>query len=150
MKYTLYSVLVFVVLAGIPAFLQEKRSHIIITETVSKAWHQRDLEKRAVLGAKAMRYFYELTPAQTIHFESVVASRDGDICYVAESLDARRSPEMVFAFFERGAKDIRYNLSFTEFQSLDCGGPGSRDLPPKFVPDATFPTCKQITGAHPL
>jgi len=27
MKYTLYSVLVFVVFAGIPAFLQEKQSH---------------------------------------------------------------------------------------------------------------------------
>jgi hypothetical protein len=47
MKYTLYSVLVFLVFAGIPAFLQEKRSHVL-AETVAVAWHQPELEKRAV------------------------------------------------------------------------------------------------------
>jgi hypothetical protein len=61
MKYASASVLIFTVFAGIPAFLQEKRSHIL-AETVSVAWHQPELEKRAVQGARILRDVYEATP----------------------------------------------------------------------------------------
>jgi hypothetical protein len=60
MKYT---VLVFVVFAGIPTFLQEERSHIL-AETISTAWHRPELEKRAVQGARILRDIYEATPEQ--------------------------------------------------------------------------------------
>lgn len=134
MKYTRYSVLVFVVFAGIPAFLQEKRSHII-AETISKAWHQPDLERGAARGARMLRAVYETTPEQTIHFSSVVANNDGDICYLGKTTDARHTSELVFAFFEHGAKGVRYNLELTDVQGV-CDAPGSHDLT-AFVEDTT-------------
>ena len=126
MKYTLYSVLVFVVFAGIPAFLQEKQSHIV-ADTILTAWHQREFEKRAARGAKILRTVYETTPEQTIHFNSVIASSDGDICYFARTTDARQAPELVFGFFAHDAKDVQFGLEFADVNG-QCDGPGSRDL----------------------
>jgi hypothetical protein len=64
MKYALYSVLVFLVFAGIPAFLQEKRSDIL-AETVAVAWHQPELEKRAVQRQDTPRCLRSHTGAET-------------------------------------------------------------------------------------
>ncbi len=62
MKYTLLAFLIF---AGIPAFLQqENRTHHLFAETVSVAWHQPKLEKRATEGAQILRAIYEATPEQ--------------------------------------------------------------------------------------
>ncbi len=72
MRYTLYSMVALAVFAG-PAFLQEERSHIV-ADTISTAWRQRELESRAVQGARILRDIYEATSEQKLRFESVVAS----------------------------------------------------------------------------
>ena len=122
MVYSMVALAVF----GIPAFLQEKRSHIL-AETVSVAWHQPELKKRAVQGATILRDIYEATPEQKLRFDSVVASRDGDICYFMRTWDARQSPELAYAFFDHDAERVRYGLELRDVNG-QCDGPGSRDF----------------------
>ena len=112
MRYTLYSMVALAVFAG-PAFLQEERSHIV-ADTISTAWRQRELESRAVQGATILRDIYEATPEQKLRFDSVVASRDGDVCYFMRTWDARQSPELAYAFFDHDAERVRYGLEFAD------------------------------------
>ena len=95
--------------------------------TISTAWHQREFEKRAVQGAEILRDIYEATSEQGFRFDSVVASRDGDVCYFVRTWDARQSPELVYAFFEHDAERVRFGLEFADVNG-QCDGPGSRDL----------------------
>ncbi len=128
MKYTPETMLVFVIFAGIPAFLQqEDRTHHLFAATISTAWHRPKLEKRAVEGAAILRDIYEATPEQKLRFESVVASRDGDVCYFMQTWDARQSPDLAYAFFEHDAERVRYGLELRDVNG-QCDGPGSRDL----------------------
>ncbi len=123
--YLMFALAVF---AGIPAFLQqENRTHHLFAETVSVAWHQPKLEKRAVQGATILRDIYEATPEQQLRFESVVASRDGDLCYFMRTWDARQSPELAYAFFDHDAERVRYGLELRDVNG-QCDGAGSRDL----------------------
>ncbi len=112
-------------LGSLPSF-KKSGSHIL-AETVSVAWHQPELKKRAVQGAKILRDIYEATPEQKLRFESVVASRDGDVCYFVRTWDARQSPELAHAFFEHDAERVRYGLELRDVNG-QCDGPGSRDL----------------------
>lgn len=123
MRYKLSFV---ILIAGVFAFLQENQSHIL-ADTLSTAWQRPKLEARAAEGARFLRGVYETTPEQTIHFDSVIASSDGDVCYFARTTDARQTSELVFAFFEHGAKGVRYSLEFSDVQGV-CDGPGSRDF----------------------
>lgn len=77
----------FAIFCGIPAFLQQEDRTHILSETISTAWHQPELEKRTVQGARILRDVYEATPEQKPRFESVVASRDGDVCYSGRNTD---------------------------------------------------------------
>jgi len=67
-------------------FLRSRRERAhIIADTVSKTWHQPELEKRAARGARILRAIHETTPEQTIHFDSVIVSSTGDVCYFAKT-----------------------------------------------------------------
>jgi hypothetical protein len=117
---------VLAVFAGIPSFLQEKRSHIL-AETVSVAWHRPELEKKAADGARILRDIYEATPEQKLHFDSVVVSHDGDVCYFMRDLGARQAPDLAYAFFDHDSDRVRYGLELPDING-QCDGPGSRDL----------------------
>ena len=121
MKYTLLAF----VLCGIPAFL-ESRSHIL-GETVSAAWHEWVFEERAAQGAEILRDIYVRTPGQGLRFDSIVVSRDGDVCYFMRTWDARQSPDLAYAIFEPDAERVRFGLDFRDVNGR-CDGPGSRDL----------------------
>jgi hypothetical protein len=127
MKYTFYSMLIFAVFCGIPAFVQQEGRTHLFAETISTAWRHPKLEKRAVEGARILRDIYEATPEQHLRFDSVVASRDGDVCYFMQTWDARQSPDLVYAFFDHDSDRVRYGLEFREIAG-QCDGPGSRDL----------------------
>jgi hypothetical protein len=132
MKYTLATVLTFAIFCGVPACLQpEGRRHIVsrtrlIEETISTAWHRPALEKRAIAGARILRDIYVITPSQRLRFESVVASRDDDVCYFLRAQDARGS-SLAYAFFDPDEDRVRYGLEFREING-QCDGKGSIDL----------------------
>ena|SRR2546430_1459597 len=66
-------------------------------------------------------------PEQTIHFDSVIVSSTGDVCYFAKTTDARQTSELVFAFFAHDATGVQFGLEFADVNG-QCDGLGSRDL----------------------
>jgi hypothetical protein len=126
MKYILYSMLALAIsCGGTAAVRQENRTHIL-RDTLSLAWRRQQLEARALEGARILRATYVLTPEQSIHFESAIASADQDICYVAMASDSRQKSELVFAIFEHDSDNVRYSLEPSD--AWLCGGPGFHDL----------------------
>src|SRR5205085_1726548 len=123
-----YTLLAFLIFAGIPAFLQqEDRTHHLLAETVLMIWNQRAFEEKAVQGAAVLRDIYVRTPEQGLRFDSIVVSRDGDICFFMQTWDARQSPDLAYAIFEPDAERVRFGLDFRDVNG-QCDGAGSRDL----------------------
>ena len=74
-----------------------------------------------------MRAIYETTPEQTIHFDSVIVSSTGDVCYFAKTTDARQTSELVLASFAHDSTGVQFGLEFADVNG-QCDGLGSRDL----------------------
>ena len=126
MKYTFLTMFVFAILCGVPTFVQQEGRTRILVETISTVLRRPGLEKRAIEGARILRDIYEGTPSQHLAFQSVVVSRDGDVCYFMRAQDARGS-SLAYAFFDPDEDRVRYGLEFREING-QCDGKGSIDL----------------------
>src|SRR6266568_4465043 len=127
MKYMLEMVFVFALLAGVPAFLSQHDDGEAITGTISRAWHKRAVEKRAIRGARTLEKIYAITPEQRLEFFSVVASGDGSICFYGVTTDSRKKAELVFSYLPHNEDRITYGLEFPDIQNA-CADQHSRDL----------------------